>query len=51
MEVYSSSVEDQLIDGLSFKLAPVHLTFKIEKVLHSFLVGPTSILPTAEQKL
>ena len=22
MEVYSSSVEDQLIDGLSFKLAP-----------------------------
>ena len=51
MEVYSSSVEDQLIDGLSFKLAPGSSYIQDRKVLLTGHQGLTFIPQVEEQKL
>ena len=51
MEVYSSSVEDQLIDGLSYKLAPGSSYIQDRKASRFILVVLTSIHPMVGQKL
>ena len=50
MEVYSSSVEDQLVDGLSFKLNPGS-SYVVDRQSVSFSqVVQTYILQPVEQK-
>jgi hypothetical protein len=43
MEGHANSVEDRLIDGLSFKLAPVQVMFRNDEVLHSIQAEATHI--------
>ncbi len=50
MEVYSSSVEDQLVDGLSFKLNPGSSYVTDRQSVSFFLVVQTSTQPHLEQK-
>ena len=51
MEVYSSSVEDQLIDGLSYKLSPGASYITERKSVSFSQVGQISILLLVELKL
>ena len=46
MEVYSSSVEDQLIDGLSYKLSP-GASYITERKSVSFFPSGSNIYTTA----
>ena len=50
MEVYSSSVEDQLIDGLSFKLAPGS-SYIQDRTSATYWLEATYIPQMAEQRL
>ena len=50
MEVYSSSVEDQLVDGLSFKLNPGSSYVVDRQSVNFSLVVQMYILQPVEQK-